>query len=134
MLGMTLTTVVRVAISHFRHTACLLLRFAVSHYAVSPRRTMSNRDVVVIGGSAGAIEAVREILRKLPGELPAAICVVIHSSPDGSSLLPQVLGRCSNLPTAFARHDEPVQTGRVYIAPPDQHLLISDGRMHVAYQ
>jgi two-component system, chemotaxis family, protein-glutamate methylesterase/glutaminase len=92
---------------------------------------MPNRNLVVIGGSAGAIEAVREILRRLPGELPAAICVVIHSSPDGPSLLPQVLGRSSNLPTAFARHDEPIETGRVYIAPPDQHLLVSNGRLHL---
>jgi two-component system, chemotaxis family, protein-glutamate methylesterase/glutaminase len=92
---------------------------------------MPNRDIVVIGGSAGALEAVREVLKRLPGSLPAAVCIVIHSSADGPNLLPQVLGRVSSLPVRFAGHDEPVERGRVYVAPPDQHLLLANGRFHV---
>ena len=87
-------------------------------------------DVVVIGGSAGGPEATAEILAGLPAELPAAIFIAIHSHPSGSHLAPKLAAR-SPLPTAYATHGDRVQRGRVYVAPPDTHLVLRRGHVEV---
>jgi two-component system, chemotaxis family, protein-glutamate methylesterase/glutaminase len=85
---------------------------------------MPSRDVVVIGASAGGLEALSVIMGALPGSLPACILVVVHSSPHSGSLLPDILQRVSALPVAYAREGDALRHGRVYLARPDQHLLI----------
>jgi two-component system chemotaxis response regulator CheB len=87
------------------------------------------RDIVVIGASAGGIEALQRALKGLPGDLPAATFIVVHTSPDPSGSLPGLLGKWTSLPVAHAIDGEPVRQGRIYVAPPDRHLLLQDGRM-----
>ena len=91
---------------------------------------MPKRDIVTIGGSAGSIEALQKIMRQLPAELPAAVFVVIHMAPRGRSLLPEVLGKCP-LPAQHAVHGERIEWGRVYVAPPDRHLLVAEHHIHL---
>ena len=85
---------------------------------------MPSRDIVVIGASAGGLEALSAIVAALPASLPACLLVVVHSSPLGGSLLPEILQRVSALPVAFAAEGQPLRAGRVYLAPADRHLLI----------
>jgi len=87
---------------------------------------MNRRDIVVIGGSAGGVEALIEICGHLPADLPAAIFVVQHISPASKSVLPDLLTRVGPLPASHPVDGEPVQSGQIYVAPPDFHLLLRD--------
>jgi two-component system chemotaxis response regulator CheB len=79
--------------------------------------------LVVIGGSAGAINAVKLILPSLPHDFPAAILIVIHTGSQ-KSVLPEIFGRCSTMPVRHATDGEPIVPGRVLLAPPDEHLVV----------
>lgn len=89
------------------------------------------RDLIVIGGSAGALEPLTLILGGLPQTLPACIVVTFHIGTEGRSVLPEVLSAAGELPVRFAEGGEKIDSGRVYIAPPDRHLLVSDGHLEV---
>jgi two-component system chemotaxis response regulator CheB len=91
---------------------------------------MARRDIIVVGGSAGAIEAACDILGKLPADLPASMFVVQHVGRD--SALADVLKRCGTVQVATASDGEPVRPGRVYVAPGDQHLMLEDGKVRVS--
>jgi two-component system chemotaxis response regulator CheB len=88
---------------------------------------MGGCGVVVVGGSAGGIEALVEITATLPADLPACVLVTVHVGEHAQSNLPQILSRRGPLPAAHARHGEPLLPGRVYVAPPDSHLLTASG-------
>ena len=90
------------------------------------------RDIVVIGASAGGIEPLTTVVRELPGDLPAAVLVVVHTPPNSVSRLPNILGRAGPLPAAHAVDGEPIVPGRIYVAPPDHHLLVRRGRVEVS--
>jgi two-component system chemotaxis response regulator CheB len=92
---------------------------------------LPNHDIVVIGGSAGAVEALRTIVSGLPADLGAAVLVVIHMSPEGPGLLAPLLERAGRLPAVQASDGERVERGRIYVARPDHHLLLRDGRVGV---
>ncbi|SJZ83316.1 two-component system, chemotaxis family, response regulator CheB [Enhydrobacter aerosaccus] len=79
-------------------------------------------DIVVIGGSAGGLEALRPLLARLPVGLPASILIVLHVGPV--SYLPEILDRICPLPVVAARSGEMLQHGKVYIAIPGVHLLV----------
>lgn len=83
-------------------------------------------DVVAIVGSAGAVRAMEWVLSALPPELDAAVLVVLHLTPQHRSLLANVLGRSTKLPVAQALDGEELRTGRVYVAPPDAHLIVTE--------
>jgi len=85
---------------------------------------MTSFPVVVIGGSAGALEPLREIIHRLPSDFPAAVLVVIHLSPDYPSRLPDILRSTSVLPVEHAPQHGPLLPGHIYVAPPDHHLLV----------
>src|ERR1700754_4867956 len=87
--------------------------------------------VVAIGGSAGGVEALKQLAAGLPEDLPYAVLVVLHTSPGTPSVLGQILDRCGPLPAAAAIDGEPVRAGRVYVAVPDKHLLVRDHRIVV---
>lgn len=86
--------------------------------------------LVVVGASAGGVEALSRLVADLDPDLDAAVLVVLHVSP-GESLLPKILGRAGKLPAAHAEDGERLVAGRIYVAPPDRHLLVSDGRVRV---
>lgn len=88
---------------------------------------MPNKDIVVIGGSAGGLDALRDIASRLPKDLPASVFVVLHSAPDSPGLLAQILDRAGPLPAAHAVDSERVERGRIYVAPPDRHLVLEPG-------
>ena len=85
---------------------------------------MASRDIVVIGGSSGALEALRAFVGHLGPDFPAAIFIVIHTSPDSPGLLPQILNQSGRLPARFPDDGERFGPGRIYVAPPDRHLLL----------
>jgi len=94
---------------------------------------MATRDTIVIGASAGGVQALSALVADLPGDLPAAVFIVLHISANAPSLLPAILGRESKLPVAHAVDGEPILRGRVYVAPPDQHLIIEDGLVKLVH-
>jgi two-component system chemotaxis response regulator CheB len=83
----------------------------------------SGRDIVVIAASEGGIQTLRVILGTLPATLPAALFIVLHIGALPSTL-PETLSGASPLPIAHARDGEAFERGRVYIAPPDNHMLL----------
>ncbi len=92
---------------------------------------ITHRDIVVVGASAGGLSALVELIRELPRDLPAAVFVVIHTSPDNPSVLPQILGRAGLLPATQAVDSEAIEHGRIYVAPPDHHLILKRTRLRV---
>ena len=90
---------------------------------------MPNRDLVVIGASAGGIEALQQLCRELPADLNAAVMVVMHTSSHTGGLLPKVLGRAGPLPAGHPENGEVIERGRIYVAPPDMHMIVEDGRV-----
>ena len=84
---------------------------------------MATRDTIVIGASAGGVQALSTLVKALPGDLPAAVFIVLHIPADAPSVLPEILARESSLGVTHAKHGEPIEHGRVYVAPPDHHLL-----------
>lgn len=89
------------------------------------------RDIVVVGASAGGVEALSDLIGGLPGDLPAALFVVLHLMPSGTSALPRILARRTSLQVAAAADGEPIERGHVYVAPPDHHMLIEDGHVRL---
>jgi two-component system chemotaxis response regulator CheB len=89
------------------------------------------RAVVAVGASAGGVEALQKLVASLPPGLPAAVAIVLHVTPTGTSRLPQILSRAGPLPAAHAADGEPACAGRIYVAPPDRHLLVRDGSWSV---
>jgi len=92
---------------------------------------MATRDTIVIGASAGGVQALLKLVADLPANLPAAVFIVLHVAADVPSLLPSILGRDSKLTVAHARDGESIERGRIYVAPPDHHLLIEDRRVRL---
>ncbi|TMF24918.1 MAG: chemotaxis protein CheB [Chloroflexi bacterium] len=90
------------------------------------------RDIIAIGGSAGAIESLGKLVSLLPAQLDAAIFVVIHTYPLGDSLLPAILTRRGSLSAAIATDGEPIVCDRIYVAPPDYHLMVERGRVRLS--
>ena len=92
---------------------------------------MFHRDVHCIGASAGGVTALQRLLCELPRDLPASVCIVLHTSPITPSSLTSVLQARCPLPVISPQDDEPIERGRVYIAPPDHHLLLFRDRLRV---
>jgi two-component system chemotaxis response regulator CheB len=92
---------------------------------------MAGHDLIVIGASAGGVEALTTIAHGLPADLPAAVLVVLHLPPYGKSVLPAILERAGPLPASHAEHGEPIRPGRIYTAPPDRHLIVRPGVLHL---
>jgi two-component system chemotaxis response regulator CheB len=84
---------------------------------------------VVVGASAGGVEALRQLVGALPADYPAAVLVVLHVAPVATSVLPQILARAGELPARHASDGEAMEGGNIYVAPPDSHLVVSDGTL-----
>jgi two-component system chemotaxis response regulator CheB len=94
---------------------------------------MAARDVVVIGASAGGVEALRALVAALPPDLPAAVAVVLHIPARSPSALPAILRRSGPLPAVHATDGDTLRNGIIYVAPADHHLLIRDGRLSLSH-
>src|SRR5262245_61643171 len=92
---------------------------------------MPGRDIVTIGGSAGSMDELCKLLRSLPKSFTGSLFIVVHTSAEGPGLLAEILGRASRLPVGNPHHGEPIKPGRVYVAPPNYHLLIVPGHIEL---
>jgi two-component system chemotaxis response regulator CheB len=90
---------------------------------------LHKRDIIVIGTSAGGVEALRTLCRGLPANLPAAILVVQHLAASTRSVMPELLSRAGVLPAVSPEDGERIEQGRIYVAPPDRHMLIKGDRV-----
>ncbi|HEV3365550.1 MAG TPA: chemotaxis protein CheB [Acidimicrobiia bacterium] len=92
---------------------------------------MAGHDIIVVGASAGGVEALSTLVSDLPDDLPAAVFIVLHMGPHTSTALPKILGRRTKLRVGHPRDGEPVELNRVYVAIPDHHLLLGQGAIRV---
>jgi two-component system chemotaxis response regulator CheB len=98
---------------------------------------MAAHDIVVIGASFGGVEALSYICSRLPANLPAAVFVVLHIPSHGRSILPTVISRgtssTSGMNAYHALDGARIDQGKVYVAPPDNHVILKDGHMRVVH-
>jgi len=87
----------------------------------------NGHDIVVVGASAGGIEALKELVGALPVDLPAAVFVVLHLPAGATSVLPDILSRAGPLPAEHVRDGVEITRGRIFVVPPDCHIQITDG-------
>jgi two-component system, chemotaxis family, protein-glutamate methylesterase/glutaminase len=87
--------------------------------------------VLVVGASAGGVEALVALVRTLPAHTRQAVCVVLHVSPSGPSAMPHILGRAAQMPVHSPHDGDPLLAGHIYVAPSDRHLEIEPGRVRV---
>jgi two-component system chemotaxis response regulator CheB len=92
---------------------------------------MATKDIIVIGASAGGVDALSRLCAALPADLPAAVFVVQHLSPTSRSVLPQLLARAGPLPAIAPVDGQAFERGHIYIARPDHHLLLREGKVLV---
>jgi two-component system chemotaxis response regulator CheB len=83
-------------------------------------------------GLLRGVEALIGLAGGLPGDLPAAVFVVMHLSEESPSVLPRILDRSGPLEAVRAEDGERVEKGRIYVAPPGYHMMVADGRVRVA--
>jgi two-component system chemotaxis response regulator CheB len=93
---------------------------------------MPSERIVVIGASAGGVEALKSIAAQLPADFPAPILVVLHVGKR-PSILPEILAKAGPLGSSHARHGEVLRPGHIYVAPPDHHLIVQDGRAALSH-
>ena len=87
---------------------------------------------MVIGTSSGGVEALRRLAGDLPPDLPAALFVVMHVPEWAPSGLPGILSRAGPLKAVHPEDGDRIEKGRIYVAPPDFHLLVERGRVRLA--
>ncbi|MBW7924889.1 MAG: chemotaxis protein CheB [Burkholderiaceae bacterium] len=100
-------------------------------YDRTPDPSAYNRDTVVIGASAGGIQALRTIVRELPSPFPAAILIVLHIGNHPSALA-AILHASGPLPVIQPRDGEVVRPGHIYVAVPDRHMLLEYDRVRLS--
>src|SRR5687768_10439673 len=85
------------------------------------------KDIIVIGASAGGIEALRALVGGLPEDFAASLFVVLHTSPHSPGVLGSLLARAGALPALTVRERERITPGNIYVPPPDRHLILEPG-------
>jgi two-component system chemotaxis response regulator CheB len=88
-------------------------------------------NIIVIAASAGGVQALRRLVSQLPADLAASVFVVVHIGPNRPSLLPHILSRAGPLPAYHPVHGQAIEQGRIYVAPPDLHMRLHPGAIHL---
>ena len=83
-------------------------------------------DLVVVGASAGGVEALKRLIRALPADLPATVCLTLHLAEGTPSLLPGILARAGSIRVLPATEGAPLEPGVVYVSQPNVHLAVLD--------
>lgn len=92
---------------------------------------MANRDILTIGTSAGGFEALRFLAGEFSPDFPASVMIVIHQSSQFRSELDAILTQAGPLPASFAADGERLEKSRIYLAPPERHLIVEAGRLRL---
>ena len=92
---------------------------------------MPKHDIIVVGASAGGVEALSKLVHGLPADFPATIFIVLHLSPQSPSMLPKILQRATPLTVVSAEDRLPIRPGMIFVAPADMHLLVGEGEVRV---
>lgn len=93
----------------------------------------TTRDIIVIGASAGGVQALSTLVATLPPKLPAAVFIVLHVPAEHPSLLPNILSRDARMVVNHAKNADRIEHGRIYVAPPDRHLLIESSHVKLVH-
>jgi two-component system chemotaxis response regulator CheB len=94
------------------------------------RSTPKKFAVIVIGGSAGSVKPLLRLLQSFPKDMNAAICVVLHMAPDADpALLIERFAKATQFICSIAEDDDTIREGRLYLAPPRAHLIISKNKI-----
>jgi two-component system, chemotaxis family, protein-glutamate methylesterase/glutaminase len=94
--------------------------------------TAHARDIVVIGCSAGGVQALPKITHQLPADLPASVFVVQHMAPSPPAYLVEILKRTALIDVTWAEQGERIERSHVYVCPPDLHLLFTDHHLQLS--
>jgi two-component system, chemotaxis family, protein-glutamate methylesterase/glutaminase len=97
----------------------------------SEELNLTKLKVVVLVGSAGALRAFSAVLGGLPSDLEASFVVIMHLQSGHESVLASILSRSTDMPVKQAAGEDTLEPGHVYVAPPDAHLLVADGRLEL---
>ena len=96
------------------------------------QEAVATHDIVVIGASAGGVEAISTVVADLPRDLRASVLVVLHLA-KGRSMLPEILTRAGRLPAVHPDDGSRLEYGRIYVARPDHHLVVEPGHVRVVH-
>jgi two-component system chemotaxis response regulator CheB len=92
---------------------------------------MAKRDIIVVGTSAGGVEALLDFVKSFPPDFSGSIFIVLHLSPFSNTNLPRILSKAGPLPAVQAKDGDKIEKGKIYVAPPDHHLILEKGN-HIA--
>lgn len=93
----------------------------------------AGHNIIVVGASAGGVEALVNLTHGLPDDLAAAVFIVLHMPPHSRSHLPEILSRAGVLPSTQPVNGQMIEPGHIYTALPDYHLLVDRDRIRIAY-
>jgi two-component system chemotaxis response regulator CheB len=93
---------------------------------------MAKKDIVVVGASAGGMEALQKLVSRLPRDFPASLFIVWHLAPGTKSILPEILSKAGALKAVHPEDGDRIEAGRIYVAPNDHHMLLEKGTIRVA--
>ena len=108
---------------------CAITRLSPLNKLTTLGKKVVKRDIIVIGASSGGIEALRILVGNLPENFGASIFVVVHTGPESPGILHQILARAGPLDAVNPHDGEMIQPGRIYVAPPDRHLILEPGKI-----
>jgi two-component system chemotaxis response regulator CheB len=94
---------------------------------------MSGHNIITIGVSADGLETLKTMVGNLPSEFPAAVFIVSHAGAGGARVLADILSRSGPLRAVYPEDCDPIQLGRIYVAPPDYHMSIEDGCIRITH-
>jgi len=89
------------------------------------------RDIVVIGASAGGLEAIKVLVTALPSTFSGSVFIVIHLAAGAQSTAAKILDRASDIEVTAPADNTPIVPGRVYVSSPDRHMLLESGRIRI---
>src|SRR4051812_29533345 len=89
------------------------------------------RDTVILGASAGGVDALGRVLDRLPPAFPGSVIVVQHMGETSEPLLAPLLQRRTELPVRWAEQGDSLEESQVYVAPPGVHVMIVDAHLHL---
>jgi two-component system chemotaxis response regulator CheB len=107
--------------------------FHTYRYPSRPMSADQSRDLLVVGASAGGVEALRALVAGLPASFPACVLVVLHVPATATSALPAILNRAGSLPAQQASDGDELEPGKVLVAPPDHHVVVYDGALTLSH-